>query len=122
MTPLIRPFGCTAALAIGAGAVLIATAATATAEAGPGCTTGDVTAVMTGVSASMTTYLFTHPDVNEFFTSLQGKKKADAAEQTRAYLAANPQIRDELGAIRAPALELRNRCNIPLKAEIAGVL
>lgn len=110
------------AVLLGSGAVLVGTAGTAGADPIPGCTAGDVTAVMTGVSASMTAYLFTHPDVNDFFTSLQGLKKSDAKQQTQDYLAANPQVRDEISAIRQPGVDLRNRCNIPLKAEIAGVI
>ena len=82
----------------------------------------DVTAAMTGGSASMTTYLFTHPDVNDFFTSLQGLSKADAKQKTKDYLAANPQTHDEIEAIRQPGRDLRDRCGIPLKAEIAGVI
>ncbi|MGY4710246.1 heme-binding protein [Mycolicibacterium sp. CBM1] len=111
-----------AAVVLAGGGVLVGSAATAAADPIPNCTTADVTAVMTGVSASMTTYLFTHPDVNDFFTSLQGLKKSDAKQQTQDYLAANPQVRDELNAIRQPGVDLRNRCNIPLKAEIASVI
>lgn len=117
-----RRIGRVAAVLLGSGAVLLGTAGTGAADPIPGCTAGDVTAVMTGVAASMTTYLFTHPDVNDFLTSLQGLKKADAKQQTQDYLAANPQVRDEINAIRQPGVDLRNRCNIPLKAEIAGVI
>nr|WP_286175276.1 heme-binding protein [Mycobacterium sp. DL99] len=95
--------------------------ATASAEA-PNCTTADVTAVMASVSTNMTGYLFTHPDVNAFFTGLQGQSKSATAAQTKDYLNQNPQVRAELDAIRAPALDLRNRCNIPLEAEISGVI
>jgi heme-binding protein len=122
-----RRIGRVAAVVLGSGilsssAVLLGSVGTAAADPIPGCTAGDVTAVMTGVSASMTAYLFTHPDVNDFFTSLQGLKKADAKQQTQDYLSANPQVRDEITAIRQPGVDLRNRCNIPLKAEIAGVI
>jgi hemophore-related protein len=110
------------AVMVGTGGLLLGGSGLAAADPAPGCTAGDVTAVMTGVSAGMTTYLFTHPDVNDFFTSLQGLSKADAKQMTKDYLAANPQIHDELRAIRAPGKELRDRCGIPLKAEIAGVL
>jgi heme-binding protein len=117
-----RSLGRAAAVILATGGVLLGATGTAAADPIPGCTAGDVTAVMMGVSASMTTYLFTHPDVNDFFTSLQGLSKSDAKQQTQAYLAANPQVRDELTAIRQPGVDLRNRCNIPLKAEIAGVI
>ncbi|MCX2933655.1 heme-binding protein [Mycobacterium sp. CVI_P3] len=111
-----------AAAIVGTGGIVLGVAGTAAADPIPNCTTADVTAVMTGVSASMTTYLFTHPDVNDFFTSLQGMKKSDVKQKTQDYLAANPQVRDELNAIRQPGVDLRNRCNIPLKTEIASVI
>lgn len=122
MTSATRSLGRTAAAVLCAGGVLLGATGTAAAAPGPGCTAADVTAVMTGVSASMTTYLFTHPDVNDFFSSLQGLSKADAKQKTKDYLAANPQVHDDLEAIRQPGRDLRDRCGIPLKAEIAGVI
>ncbi|MDF3339138.1 heme-binding protein [Mycolicibacterium septicum] len=106
---------------LGAGAMAIGASATAAAEP-PNCTTADVTAVMGDVSSNMSGYLFTHPDVNAFFTGLQGQAKSAAAEQTKTYLNNNPQVRSELDAIRRPAIDLRNRCNIPLEAQISGVI
>ncbi|GAY18948.1 heme-binding protein [Mycobacterium sp. shizuoka-1] len=117
-----RLVGRTVAVGLVTGGIALGVTTAANADPIPGCTAGDVTAVMTGVSASMTTYLFTHPDVNDFLTGLQGLSKADAKQRTQAYLADNPQVRDELAAIRQPGVDLRNRCNIPLKAEIAGVI
>ena len=38
----------------------------------PNCTAADLAGVASGVSASTSAYLFTHPDVNWFFTSLEG--------------------------------------------------
>jgi hemophore-related protein len=121
MNLVARSLRCTAAAVLGAGALVLGASATA-AAAPPNCTTADVTAVMAGVSASMTDYLFAHPDVNAFFTGLQGQGKSATAEQTKSYLKDNPQVRAELDAIRAPATDLRNRCNIPLEAEISGVI
>lgn len=122
MKSVTRSLGRAAAVILSTGGVLLGAAGVAAADTPPNCTAADVTAVMTGVSASMTTYLFTHPDVNDFLTSLQGLDKADAKQQTKDYLAANPQVHDELRAIRQPGKDLRDRCGIPLKAEIAGVL
>ena len=67
-------------------------------------------------------YFFTHPDVNAFFSSVQGLPKADAFAKTKAYLAANPQVQDEINAIRGPVFDLRNRCGIPTNNLIRGVL
>ncbi|MCV7000113.1 heme-binding protein [Mycolicibacterium alvei] len=120
MKLVTRSRSCAVAV-LGAGAMLLGTSATASAEP-PNCTTADVTAVMGGVSTEMSDYLFAHPDVNAFFSGLQGQGKKTTADKTKAYLNDNPQVRAELDAIRAPALDLRNRCNIPLEAEISGVI
>jgi len=111
-----------AAAVLGAGAVLIAGAATAVADPAPGCTAGDITAVESQVAAGMSAYFFTHPDVNAFFSSVQGLPKADAASQAKAYLAANPQVQNEIAGIRGPVFDLRSRCNIPTNNLIRGVL
>lgn len=106
---------------VGAGAALFGSGIAAAAP-GPGCTAADVTSVETGVAGSLTGYLFSHPDVNTFFTSIQGLPKEDAFNQARTYLAANPDVKSEIDAIRQPVLELRNRCNIPTSSLIRGVL
>ena len=111
-----------AAAVLGAGAVLIAGAATAVADPAPGCTAGDITAVESQVAAAMSGYFFTHPDVNAIFSGVQGLSKADAASQTKAFLAANPQVQNDINAIRRPVFDLRQRCNIPTNNIIRGVL
>ena len=111
-----------AAAAILGGAVLLAGAATAAADPAPGCGAGDITAVESQVAAAMTGYFFTHPDVNAFFSNMQGLPKAEAFKQTKAYLAANPQVQDDINAIRGPVFDLRNRCGIPTNNLIRGVL
>ena len=42
----------------------------------PNCTAADLAGVSAGVSASTSAYLFTHPDVNAFFTGLKGSRKS----------------------------------------------
>jgi len=101
------------------GAGLIATAAligsTATAIADPpNCSAADLAGVMSGVNAGMSTYLFTHPDVNAFFTSLKGKSRDDLRSAVGDYMAANPQVRDEIRGVRQPASDFRDRCDAPL--------
>ncbi|MGI9125448.1 MAG: heme-binding protein [Mycobacterium sp.] len=112
----------TAAALFGTGAVLIAGAAAAAADTAPGCTAGDITGVESQVAAAMTGYFFTHPDVNAFFSSVQGLPKAEAFQKTKSYLAANPQTQAEINAIRGPVFDLRARCNIPTNNLIRGVL
>jgi heme-binding protein len=96
-----------------AGATLIGTAATAAADP-PNCTAADLAGVMSGVNAGMSSYLFTHPDVNAFFTSLKGKPRDQMRTDITAYLDANPQVRDEITAVRQPAADFRDRCDAPI--------
>ena len=96
-----------------AGATLIGTAATAAADP-PNCTAADLAGVMSGVNAGMSTYLFTHPDVNTFFTSLKGKSRDEMRTEITNYMDANPQVRDEIQGVRQPAADFRDRCNAPM--------
>ena len=112
----------TAAIVLGAGGVMLGVASPAVADAPPGCTVADFTNVAIGVDAAMTAYLFSHPDVNAFFTGLQGQPKDSVKAQVGSYFQANPQVKAELDAVRAPAKDLRNRCNVPKEATILGSL
>jgi hemophore-related protein len=96
-----------------AGATLIGTAATAAADP-PNCTAADLANVMSGVNAGMSSYLFTHPDVNNFFTGLKGMSRDQMRTEITAYADANPQVRDEIMAVRQPAADFRDRCNAPI--------
>jgi hemophore-related protein len=111
-----------AAAAFGAGAVLLSMAGPAAADPPPNCTTADMTGIMAGVSAAMSNYLFTHPDVNAFFTGLQGQPKAQVTTQTQRYLDANPQVRADLDGIRQPSTDFRNRCGLIQRPLAPGVL
>ncbi|MCX6479320.1 MAG: heme-binding protein, partial [Mycobacterium sp.] len=66
--------------------------------------------VSAGVSAATSAYLFTHPDVNAFFTGLEGSPRDELRTQIQQYLDANPQVKAELAGIRQPLVDLRNRC------------
>lgn len=112
----------TAASVLGAGGVLLGLAAPAVADTPPGCTVADFTNVATGVDAATTAYLFTHPDVNAFFTSLQGQPKDQVKQQIQSYLAANPQVRADLKVATQAGEDLRHRCNVPDSALILGSL
>ena len=96
-----------------AGSMLVGTAAPAVADP-PNCTAADLAGVMSGVNAATQAYLFTHPDVNAFFTGLKGKSREEMATEIAAYADANPQVRDELRAVRQPAADFRERCNAPV--------
>jgi hemophore-related protein len=99
-----------AGLAI-AGTMLVGTAATGSADP-PNCTAADLAGIMSGVSASTSGYLFTHPDVNAFFTSLKGQPRDAIHDQVRAYLEANPQVKADLQGIRQPSTDFKARCGV----------
>lgn len=101
--------------ALGVGAVcaaLLAAGVPASADPPPNCTAGDRAQVAAGVSASMSVYLFTHPDVNGFLTGLKGQPVDQIQPIVQGYLDANPQTRDEVRAIRQPLRDFRDRCGI----------
>ena len=76
----------------------------------PNCTAADLAGVASGVSASTSAYLFTHPDVNWFFTSLEGLPRDEVRDKVKDYLDMNPQARADLTGIRQPLVDLKNRC------------
>lgn len=103
-------------------ALVLAVPGVAQADPPPGCTTADMTGVMSGVSASLAVYLATHPDVNDFFTGLQGLPKNEVAARTETYLSANENVRADLENIRQPSKDFRARCNLPQRALILADL
>lgn len=92
-----------------AGAMLVGTAAAAVADP-PNCTAADLAGIMSGVNSSTSGYLFTHPDVNDFFTGLKGQSRDQMRSQVQAYLDQNPQTKADLQNIRQPAADFRERC------------
>jgi heme-binding protein len=102
---------------VAAGAILTA-APLALAEPAPNCTAGDLAQVRAGVSAGTSAYLFTHPWVNDFFTSLQGRPRDQVRTQIQDYLAANPREQGEIQAIRQPLVDLRARCGIGINVNV----
>ena len=103
--------------AIGAGAIagtlLSSAAGIAAADPTPrppNCSAADVAVVAAGVSNSLTTYLFTHPDVNAFYTGLQDQPKDQIGGQVQNYFSTNPQEEADLEGIRQPLTDIRERC------------
>lgn len=76
----------------------------------PGCTAGDLATVSGTVGTAMGDYLFSHPDVNNFFTGLRGLPNDEIRGDTQNYLNANPQVESDINGIRQPLTDLRNRC------------
>lgn len=101
------------AAALGAGAVLLGVAAPAASQPPPpNCSSADLAGVMTGVMASTTAYLYTHPPVNAFFTTLGDLEPEQKRAALAEFLEANPQVQAELRGIRQPTVDFRNRCGV----------
>ncbi len=100
-----------------AGAILVGGASSASAEppppAPPGCSAGDLAQVSGSVGTAMSGYLFTHPEVNDFFTSLRGLPNEELRGNVQTYMDAHPQVESEITGIRQPLTDLRNRCDAP---------
>jgi len=56
-------------------------------------------------------YLFSHPDVNNFFTGLRGLPNEEIHGDVQNYMNANPQVESEINGIRQPLTDLKNRCD-----------
>ena len=103
---------------IGAGCMLFGGAALASAEPPPAppppnCTAGDLAVASGTVGTAMGDYLFSHPDVNNFFTSLRGVPQEEVRGRVQTYMDANPQVESEINGIRQPLTDLRSRCDAP---------
>jgi heme-binding protein len=77
----------------------------------PGCTAADLAQASGTVGTAMAGYMFSHPDVNNFFTSLRGKPNEEIRGDVQNYLNANPQVESDINGIRQPVTDLRNRCD-----------
>ena len=93
-----------------AGALLFGALPSAMAEEPANCTAADLAFTAAGVSKATSDYLFSHPDVNFFFTSLEGKTRDEVRTEVDKYMNANPIQRGELTAIRQPLVDIKNRC------------
>jgi hemophore-related protein len=69
----------------------------------PGCTAADLAQATAGVAAATSTYLFTHPDINAYFSSLErSRPREDVSRDIRDYLDANPQVKPTCMAFANP--------------------
>jgi hemophore-related protein len=76
----------------------------------PNCTAADLAQVSAGVAAATSAYLFSHPDVNAYFTSLKGQPRDEMRAQLKQYMDANPQTHADLEGIRQPLTDFQDRC------------
>ena len=77
----------------------------------PGCTAADLAQASGTVGTAMAGYLFSHPDVNNFFTGLRGLPNEEIHGDVQKYMNANPQVESEINGIRQPVTDLQNRCD-----------
>ena len=79
----------------------------------PNCSAADLEGVRAGVSASTSEYLFTHPDLNDFMTSLGGLSRSQVASKVKGYMASHPDEQADMAGIRQPLVDIRDRCGAP---------
>ena len=79
----------------------------------PDCSAADLEGVRADVQASTSAYLFAHPDVNEFFNSLEGMPPDQRRSKLETYLTTHPQTQADLAGIRQPIVDLKGRCGNP---------
>jgi hemophore-related protein len=102
---------------VGGGLLLLAGASMAAADPNlpppaPNCTAGDLAVASGTVGTAMGDYLFSHPDVNDFFTGLRGLPNAQIHDRVQTYMDAHPQTESDINGIRQPLTDLRSRCNL----------
>jgi hemophore-related protein len=79
----------------------------------PNCTAADLEGVRAGVDASTSAYLFTHPDLNDFMSSLKAMSREQVAAKVKGYMASHPDEQTDMKNIRQPLLDIKNRCGAP---------
>jgi hemophore-related protein len=77
----------------------------------PGCTAADLAQASGTVGTAMGVYLFSHPDVNDFFTGLRGQPNEEIRGDVKNYMNAHPQVESEINGIRQPLSDLSDRCD-----------
>jgi hemophore-related protein len=77
----------------------------------PGCTAADLAQASGTVGTAMGGYLFSHPDVNDFFTGLRGLPNDEIHGDVQKYMDANPGVESDINGIRQPVTDLQNRCD-----------
>ena len=78
----------------------------------PNCTAADMAGIAAGVAAATSGYLYQHPDVNDYFTSLKGTPRDEMRAKLQQYMDANPQVHADLLGIRQPMTDFRSRCGV----------
>jgi hemophore-related protein len=99
------------AMLFGGASLAFADPAPAPPPPAPGCTAADLAQASGTVGSAMGDYLFSHPDVNNFFTGLRGQPNEEIHGDVQNYMNANPQVESEINGIRQPLTDLSDRCD-----------
>jgi hemophore-related protein len=104
--------------AVCAGAALFGASPLAYANQDPGanppnCSAADLEGVRAGVDASTSAYLFTHPDLNDFMTSLKAMSREQVAAKVKQYMTTHPDEQADMSNIRQPLVDIKDRCGAP---------
>jgi hemophore-related protein len=76
----------------------------------PNCSAADLEFARAGVQQATADYLFAHPDVNNFYNTLEGLTRDAAKPKVAAYMKSHPQTKADLTGIRQPLTDIKNRC------------
>jgi hemophore-related protein len=79
----------------------------------PACSAADLEFVRAGVQQATGQYLVDHPDVNNFYNTLEGLTRDQSAPKVQAYMKAHPKTKADLTGIRQPLTDIKNRCAAP---------
>jgi hemophore-related protein len=79
----------------------------------PNCSAADLEFARAGVQQATADYLVSHPDVNNFFNTLEGVTREAAMPKVQAYMKAHPATKADLAGIRQPLTDVKNRCGNP---------
>ena len=79
----------------------------------PNCSAADLEGVRSGVDATTSAYLFTHPDLNDYLSSLKAMSRAQVAAKVKVYMASHPEEQADMANIRQPLLDIKDRCGAP---------
>ncbi|MFG1930557.1 heme-binding protein [Mycobacterium sp. NPDC048908] len=82
----------------------------------PNCSAADLEGVRAGVDASTSAYLFAHPDLNDFMSSLKAMSREQVAVKVKGYMASHPDEQADMTNIRQPLVDIKNRCGAPPSA------
>jgi hemophore-related protein len=84
-----------------------------TANAQPdSCSASSLANTVSSVSASTSSYLAAHPEVDQALTDIAKQAPAQAEEAYRAFFANNPQVETELKTIQQPVVDLSTQCGL----------